>query len=141
MFGARELLASLLQGGGVLAVSALVYRYALGEGGVFEERARALAFSTLLISNWALILTNRSWSRSIIATLRTPNRAAWWVIGGAAVVLGLVLFVPYLRDLFRFAPLSAGEIGLCAAAGLGSVVWFEVSKRFLVRPAAQRPTQ
>ena len=142
LFGARELVASLLQGAGVLGASALMYRYALGDGGGSEERARALAFSTLLISNWALILTNRSWSRSIFATLRAPNRAAWWVIGGAAVVLGLVLFVPALRGLFRFAPLSAAEIGVCAAAGLGSVVWFEVSKRFLVRPRAApgRPT-
>ncbi|NUQ76406.1 MAG: cation-translocating P-type ATPase [Polyangiaceae bacterium] len=140
LFGLRELIASLLQGAGVLAIAALVYRSALGGS---EERARALAFSTLLISNWALILTNRSWSRSIFATLRTPNRAAWWVIGGAAVVLGLVLFVPALRDLFRFAPLSAEEIGLSAAAGLGSVIWLELSKRFLVRPRADahRPIQ
>jgi Ca2+-transporting ATPase len=73
-------------------------------------------------------------------TLRTPNRAVWWVIGGAAGVLGLVLFVPALRNLCRFAPLSAAEIGVCAA-GLGSGIWFEVSKWFLVRAAAHRPIQ
>ena len=69
--------------------------------GLGELEARALTFTTLIIANLGLILTNRSWSRTILNTLRSPNRALWWVLGGAAVFLGIILYVPFMRSLFR----------------------------------------
>ncbi|HKS72441.1 MAG TPA: cation-translocating P-type ATPase [Terriglobales bacterium] len=65
--------------------------------------ARALTFSTLVIANLMLILANRSWTGIIISTLRAPNPALWWVVGGAIVVLALSIYVPFLRSLFRFS--------------------------------------
>ena len=70
----------------VLAVFAIAF--ARGQG---EDEARALTFTTLIVANLALILTNRSWTRTILTTLRTPNRALWWVLGGATLFLTLVL--------------------------------------------------
>ena len=89
------------------------------------EQARALTFTALIVANLALILTNRSWSRGSSATLRTPNTALWWVLGGAVVFLGLVLYVPALRQLFRFGVLHAVDLAICLAAGVVSVAWFE----------------
>jgi hypothetical protein len=37
--------------------------------------AGALTFTTLIIANLGLIFANRSWTRLIFSTLRTPNRA------------------------------------------------------------------
>jgi len=49
----------------------------------------------------------------------------WWVFGGAALSLGLVLYTPWLRGLFLFAPLSRLDLAICFAAGFASILWFE----------------
>lgn len=52
----------------------------------------------------------------------------WWVLGGASVFLSLVLSVPALRAVFRFAPLHPLDLALCLAAGLASLGSFELIK-------------
>jgi Ca2+-transporting ATPase len=49
-------------------------------------------------------------------------------VGGAVVFLGLVLYVPFLRGLFRFGPLHLNDLILCLGAGAVSVLWFELFK-------------
>jgi P-type Ca2+ transporter type 2C len=73
-------------------------------------------------------LINRSSAHSALATLRSRNAALWWVIGGAVVFLGLVPYVPVLRELFGFAELHWIDLGVCLAAGAGSILWFELFK-------------
>ncbi len=58
----------------VLVVLVVVFAIAYYNGGG-EFDARALAFTTLIISNLAMILTNRSWSRTIPEMLQAPNQA------------------------------------------------------------------
>jgi Ca2+-transporting ATPase len=128
LFGGWTLALSLLQGLSVLLVVLVVYGIALHRGQGADE-ARALAFATLVIANLSLILTNRSWSRTILSMIFIPNPALWWVIGGTAVFLGLVLYVPVLASMFHFAPLHANDLALCFAAGVASVLWFEVLKK------------
>jgi len=108
-------------------ILATLYGFALYRGQA-ESEARALAFTTLIIANLGLILINRSWSRTVLATIRSPNAALWWVTGGAAMFLGLVLYVPVLRQLFRFAELHWIDLGICIAAGVVSLMWFELFK-------------
>ncbi len=127
LFDKRTLSYSLLQGTSVLLVTLAVFVIAhhLGEP---ENNIRALTFTTLVISNLALILANRSWTRLIIATVRSPNPALWWVIGGALGVLGLAIYLPFARDLFRFSKLHNVDLLMCTVAGLLSVLWFETLK-------------
>jgi Ca2+-transporting ATPase len=127
MFDRRTLLLSLLRGATVFAITLAVFTIAHLRGEV-ESNTRALTFTTLIIANVALILANRSWTRLIVATLRSPNPALTWVIGGAVAVLALVLYVPTVRDLFRFSKLHKLDLMLCTAAGFISVVWFEALK-------------
>jgi Ca2+-transporting ATPase len=127
LFGTRTWSVSLLQGLGVLAILVALYGSALYRWKPDSE-ARALAFTTLIIANVGLILINRSWAHSAFATLRVRNAALWWVISGAFVFLGLVLYVPALRDLFRFAKLQLSDLGLCLVAGIASILWFEAFK-------------
>jgi Ca2+-transporting ATPase len=124
LFGKRTLLLSLLQGASVLLIVLAVFTISLhrGQG---EQEARALAFTTLIIANLGLIFTNRSWSRTILATLRTQNSALWWVTAGALGFLGFVLFTPFLRDLFHFSILHPNDLAICLAAGIVSILWFE----------------
>jgi len=100
------------------------------------DEARALAFTTLVIANLALIFANRSWTRTILATVRLPNPALWWVTGGALSVLVLVLCLPVLRALFQFAPLHADDVLIALAAGTASLLWFEALK--FIRRRSQR---
>jgi P-type Ca2+ transporter type 2C len=127
LFGRAMILTGLIQGLGSLAMVLAVYAYNL-LAGYGEGEARMMAFACLVISNLGLIATNRSWTRSIIATLRIPNRALWYVAGGAIAFLLLILSVPFLRDLFQFAPIHRWEIILILAAGLVSILIAESVK-------------
>jgi P-type Ca2+ transporter type 2C len=129
LFGRKMIFFSLLQGVSVLLVVLAVYGISLyrGQG---ELEARALSFTTLIFANIGLILANRSWSRDICETLRLPNAALWWVVGGAVLFLGAVLYLPFLKDLFRFSTLHVDDLFICLAAAVPSIVWFEGFKRF-----------
>jgi len=127
LFGKHTILFSLLQGLLVLLAALAVLGYAL-QHGVTEAAARALTFSTLVIGNLGLILVNRSWQHSILGTLDRRNPALWWVVGGAFGFLLLALYLPFLREVFHFAPVSPYQLALSFVAGLGSVLWFELFK-------------
>ncbi len=127
LFGKRILLLSLLQGVFVLFATLAVLGYTL-HNGASEKEARALTFSALVIGNLSLILTNRSWQHTILRTLSTRNPALWWVTGGAFSFLLLALILPFLRDVFHFASVTPYHLMLSFAAGLGSVLWFELYK-------------
>jgi Ca2+-transporting ATPase len=129
LFGRRLLGLGLLQGASVLLIVMAVYLSALF-GWRDALDATALSFTTLVVANLGLIFANRSWSRTIWSTLRTPNPALWFVLGGTLVFLGLVLYVPFLRDLFHFSTLHPGDIAICLAGGLVSILWFEWVKLF-----------
>src|SRR5512136_433116 len=129
LFGRRTLVLSLLQGISVLVIILAVFGIAFYRG-LGEQEARTLTFTTLIIANLGLILTNRSWSRTILSTLGSLNTALRWVVGGAAVFLGLVLYVPFLQSLFLFSTLHLVDIVICLAAGVFSIIWFEGLKMF-----------
>jgi Ca2+-transporting ATPase len=117
LFGRQMVFIGLAQGLGVLALVLGVYALILSRGlGVSE--ARMLSFATLVIGNLGLIFTNRSWKHSILATLRVPNPALWWVSAGTLFFLGLVVSVPFLRGLFSFGPLHLWEMVLVGVASL-----------------------
>ncbi|RFC36975.1 MAG: Ca2+-transporting ATPase [Candidatus Nitrotoga sp. LAW] len=127
LFGRQVILLSLLQGTLLLLTTLVVLGYALHQGAA-EEEARALTFSTLVIGNIGLILVNRSWQLNIFSSLNNRNSALWWVVGGAFSFLLLILYLPFLREIFHFAPLTPYQLALSFAAGLCSVLWFELLK-------------
>ncbi|AUB55994.1 ATPase [Methanobacterium subterraneum] len=128
LFNRKNIGMSVLQGIVVLIFVLAIYLVGLNWQG--EASARTLSYITLIFANLALILTNRSWSRTIYQTLRSPNQALWWVLGGAVLFLAAILYFPPLQQLFKFCPLNLWEILLCLAAGMLSVLWFEVFKWF-----------
>ncbi len=69
--------------------------------------------------------------------MRVPNSALWWVVGGAATFLALVLLVPAAQGLFHFAPLRARDMALSLGAGVACMMWFELVK--LVKVATGGP--
>jgi Ca2+-transporting ATPase len=71
---------------------------------------------------------------SLLASLKKPNAALWWVLGGTVAFLTLVLTWPVTQRLFHFAPVLGRDILLAGAAGFSSVLWFELVKRARRRP-------
>jgi Ca2+-transporting ATPase len=126
-FGIKKILLSCTQGVGILIVVFAVYLFCL-KNGYSEREVRALAFTTLIASNIAVILSNRSWSRNIFQILATSNKTVKWVAGGAAFFLALILNIPFLLNLFLFDPISLVETIFCIGAGFLSIFWFEVYK-------------
>lgn len=129
LFSKRVLLLSTLQGLNVLVMLLIIFGVCLtrGQG---ELDARTLAFTTLIIANLGLMMTNRSWTSTFGKIHRTPNAALWWVTGGTVVFLGLVLTIPFLREIFRFSVIHPVDVVICVSAGILSVVWFELFKMF-----------
>jgi P-type Ca2+ transporter type 2C len=127
LFGRVMILTGLIQGLGVLAVTVGVYAFALAQN-LGEAEARMIAFTCMVIGNLGLIFTNRSWVQSILTTVRVPNKALWWITAFAISFLALVLSVPYLRELFRFAPLHRWEAALIVVAAAVSILIAESVK-------------
>ena len=135
LLGAKLLGRALMQGLAVLAGVAVLYFLVL-EHGFAEERARALAFTSMVLGNALLILCNRSLSRSVLSTLTMPNRALWWVLGGALGGLALALYVPPMQRVFRFEAPHWHDLLLCMLAASSGLLWSEIVK---LLPRGQSP--
>jgi Ca2+-transporting ATPase len=139
LFGQRNVWLAVLQGLGLFAGVAAVFFLGL-RGGLSEGQARAVAFTCLVIGNLALIVTNRSATRSVLAMIRVPNRAQWWVLGGACGALAVVLTVPGLRETFHFAKVSGQDLIAPVLVGVLAVAWFELMKAAFRPRKARRVT-
>jgi Ca2+-transporting ATPase len=127
LFGRKTLSLAVLQGSGILAIVLTIFVIALyrGQG---ELDARALTFTTLILANLGLILSEGSSSRLSLKILKSPNPALWWVIGGGLFFLAIVLYVPFLRQLFSFSFLHPIDLAICLGGGAISLLWFEQLK-------------
>jgi Ca2+-transporting ATPase len=127
-FGAKKIFFSCMQGIGILIISLGVYFVGL-KMGYTEKSVRTLSFVTLIVSNIAVIISYRSWTSGIFKILLTPNKAIWWITGGAIFFLILILNIPFLLTLFQFEKIGIPELVVCTAAGLSSITWFEIYKK------------
>lgn len=124
MFSRNEILISSVQGiiiaGGVLL---LYYNYM--QNGYSINTTRAMVFTTLVLSNILLTLTNRSFSENLGKTIRYKNNLAPWVVILSISLLVITQVIPFIRDLFGFEALRITDILLCAGVSIASVLWFE----------------
>ena len=127
LFSRRTIILSLIQGVAVLLVTLAIYGFTLNQGRG-ELEARGLAFVTLVIANLGLILSNRFWSKNILSGLRYTNKPLLGIIAFNVILLGLVIYVPFLRELFRFGPLHPNDLATSFAAGAVCIFWFEIVK-------------
>ena len=137
LFSLRSVARALLQGAIALAMTAAVFGWAMLER--TEGEARALAFSCLVVANLGLILANRSRRRPFAESMRHRNSPLWLIVGGAGALLGAVLAVPWLRDLFGFPNLSATDLLAALAAGASSVLWIPLVRGILAKRPSPAP--
>jgi P-type Ca2+ transporter type 2C len=129
MFNFKTVLISFLQGFGVLIVTFALFYFVI-KNGRSELEARSFAFSTLILSNLMLIVINLSWTKSIHKIIAVGNKILFIVFGGAILSLMVVLYIPFMADLFHLAPLYASDFILIVGAVFASLMWFEILKLF-----------
>ena len=134
-FGSRKIWFSVMQGIGILGITLAVYLIALNQGYDVKE-VRAMTFITLIVSNIAVILTNRSWTDHIFKIIVTPNRAVLWVVGGAIFFLALIFNIQFFLDLFQFNKPTTLNVVICIFSGLATIIWFEIYKMIKTRKHA-----
>jgi Ca2+-transporting ATPase len=99
LFTPASLAIGVALGAGVLVAAALVLGWAHGAGRA-EGEARALAFTTLVAGNLALIFANRSHRLTLLE----------------------------LAAIFRFTAPGLRDFALAGAAGVASVLWYDLYK-------------
>ena len=115
-------LPSVLMGFSILVALLSVYYISLkrGQG---EADARALVFTTLIISNILLIFMSRRPELSFVKKLTTKNtRVIKYIVLISILMLGMVLYIPQLRGIFNFSFLHPVDLGLCLIIGVFSVI-------------------
>ncbi len=129
LFGKRTVGLAVLQGSGILVIILAIFIIALyrGQG---ELDARALTFTTLILANLGLILSESSTSRISLKIFKSPNPTLWWTIGGGIFFLEIVLYIPFLRNLFSFSFLHSIDLAICLGGGGICLLWFELLKSF-----------
>ncbi|HAU28817.1 MAG TPA: ATPase [Rhodospirillaceae bacterium] len=127
LFTLEAMAPGLLQGVSLGIMLVAIFLVALNAGHD-APALRALTFSALIIGNVLLILSNRSKIRTMWDMLRVPNPAVWWVVGGAAVFLGVALLVPSMRVFFHFSAPHPMDMFLALAGGVFAVLWLEFLK-------------
>ncbi len=131
LFTWSEIMISIVQGV-VLSAGVLALYYFSMRNGQTLEVTRAIVFTTLILGNIFLTFVNRSFTETIVQTIRYKNNLAPWVMGFSGLLLLLVHKVGFVRELFGFMPISAMQFGLATAVAFISVMWFELYKAFVV---------
>ncbi|MFH1387645.1 MAG: cation-translocating P-type ATPase [bacterium] len=124
LFNRSALFLSLLQGFSVLIIVFLIYIWSLWTG-MSADQARTTSFAAMVFSNIILILTNLSRSQNALSVINEQNKALWWVVSGAIIALLTVLYIPFLRSLFHFAPIPAYGLVISIFGALLCLAWFE----------------
>lgn len=123
----KTLTFSVLQGLSLLMATVLIYWLMLAQN-ADENTARAVAFTTIVLGNLVLIFTNLARTQSLRIKLKQPNPALWIIVAGALIALLLVLYTPYLAEVFRFAALNGSNFVLSASFAAATLIGFEFYK-------------
>ncbi|MFI5178405.1 MAG: PGPGW domain-containing protein, partial [Vicinamibacterales bacterium] len=77
----------------------------------------------------ALMFANRTAASAAVHGPRVRNPAFAWIVGTAILALGVVLAVPFLRDVFLLARPNAVDLAVCATAGTFVIAWLTLLSR------------
>jgi Ca2+-transporting ATPase len=135
LFSLQMLGVSLLLGASVLASICLAYWWA-GRSGITAAEAASFGFAAIVFGNLAMIHSTRSRDRIALRAMMQSNPALWWITLGTLIALAAAIYIPPIADVFRFAPLSSGQLGLAVVAGTAGVLWYEAYKLLRPRRAA-----
>ena len=126
-FSLTELSLSIIQG---LAITAacLGLGYFYMESGYSVSEVRTIIYSTLILGNIFLTLSNRSFYYSVLTTLRYKNPLIPLILSVSLLILLLSIYYPPLQNIFQFVPLPLNTLIYCIITAFISVMWVELYK-------------
>lgn len=117
---------SCLMGISILIALALIYYISLSKG-QGEKDARTLVFTTLIISNIALIFVSNDLQISFTQKIKLRfNKIVKLIVPLSLLLLALVLYISNLRSAFNFSFLHIDDLIICLFLGVVAVVWIEL---------------
>jgi len=123
----KQLSMSIIQGT-MITAGCLGIGYYYMQQGNNETDIRTVIFITLLFSNIFLTLINRSFQYSVFKTLTYKNNLVPLIIGITLLLIAALLYVPFIRNIFRLNPLSLTAIATCVFVAILSTLWIEIWK-------------
>jgi Ca2+-transporting ATPase len=111
---------ALAVGEGLLALAFVLAVYGTAVlRGVPPDEVRTLAFFAVVVANLSLIFFARSGGRRVWRHIVVGNRALWLTVGATCAALAVVVAVPEVRELFRFALPAGDGFALLSLAAFG----------------------
>jgi len=126
-FNWKELSISIIQGLVITVGTLLAYQYSVYHG-YNEALTRTMTFTVLIVANIFLTLINRSFSYSILTTLKYKNNMVLLIIFITIAILTLLIYVKPLTAFFEFETLHSSQLLVCMGIGFLSVIWYEIVK-------------
>lgn len=114
----------IIQGGVALAILGVMWLIA-HQAGMSELEIRSLIFVSLIIINLSLILVNRSFSASILKLFKHKNPILGWGTLGITGCFAIILFNPFVKDLFSLGPVHFHDIMFALLSGAILMVLLE----------------
>jgi P-type Ca2+ transporter type 2C len=130
----KQLLLSIIQGL-MITAGCLGIGYYYMQQGSDETSIRTVIFITLLFSNIFLTLVNRSFVYSVFKTIRYKNNLVPLITGITLAFIAVLLYVPFVQNLFRLNTLPPATIGTCAGIALVSTLWIDLWKLLKTKKA------
>jgi Ca2+-transporting ATPase len=127
IFSRSELLTSTIQGL-VIAIAILSLYYVFMNSGTSQSETRTIVFTTLILANFFLTFTNRSFTETFLVTRQYKNKLVPFIIGFTIIFLLSIHFIPWVRNTFLLSPINGNVFWICFAVALACVLWFELYK-------------
>ncbi|MFA6944698.1 MAG: cation-translocating P-type ATPase [Pedobacter sp.] len=126
-FSFNELSMSIIQGLAITTVC-LGLGYFYMETGHNISEVRTIIYSTLILSNIFLTLSNRSFYYSIFTTIRYKNALIPLILSASLLILLLSIYYTPFQNIFEFVPLPVADLIYCLIAAFAGVMWIEIFK-------------
>jgi Ca2+-transporting ATPase len=125
---------SCLMGGSILTALMLIYYFSLTKG-QGERDARTLVFTTLIISNIALIFLSNDSKLSFYQKIKLRfNKVVKVLVALSLIMLSFVLCISSFRAMFNFSVLHLDDLMICLVSGICAVglVQFRPRRSFFI---------
>lgn len=136
-FGGKKIVWSVTQGFLLLTMVLSVYFLSIREGHSASE-VRAITFTSLIVGNVFLILTNLSKTRSFVSVFSEKNLAAIMILAAAIILLLLIISIPSLQHIFSFEFPGYKHFGVSILGALSLLVILETIKYYRHRKTQRR---
>lgn len=118
----------VLQGAALFLATFVPFHY-LVDSGFSVNYARSFALMSLIVGNVILVLVNRSNTQYLTHIFREKqNNARFWINGIALAMAFGIIYIPWLRPLFKTEALDGKMLFFAILNGILSIIWWELVK-------------